>query len=144
MATFDETIVVANDIPNFDNVGIDRIFKNFDGLFHSTGRSLILGPGTPKAEDAESETHLRERNASREELDQIASLEDDVWIKRLPSRLDRHGTLDQIQRRRDTLLRETERKPQVGSAPTPPSLIAQPRRTCLSNAETTCPQISLR
>lgn len=44
-------------------------------------------------------TRLGKRHATSEQLDEVARLEDDVRVERFPRRLDRHRSLDQVERR---------------------------------------------
>lgn len=43
------------------------------------------------------ERYLRGWNAAREELDEVPSLDDDIWIIRLACGADCHGTFNNIQ-----------------------------------------------
>ena len=95
LATLRKLGAVAHHAVDFDDIHGSAIFKNLDGLGH--------------------------RNRTSKQADQVARLEDRRGIVCFPRRLDRHGTLNQIQLTGNKLLlkRVRDQRPrlaQVGLA----------------------------
>lgn len=141
LSALDEPVVVANNVANLDNIGVDGVLEDLDGLFRHAP-FCISGLLDCRERARTESSHLRERHTSSEQLDQIARLEDDIRVERLPRSLDRHRTLDQIQRRANAL-QLSLLLDQLSFAPSPQR--QRPKGlTCFSSADTTCPQISLK
>ena len=97
LSTLDEAIVVSNDVSNLDDIAHDVVFENSLRLRENMIRMVNMR--------RERNINLKEGDTSSEELDEIARFHDDVRIKRLPRRIDRHGTFDQIQHCRNSLFK---------------------------------------
>jgi hypothetical protein len=70
--------------------------------------------------------YLGERHAAGEQLEEVAALEENVWVVRLARRLDRHAAFDQVQLARQPL------PPTNPGQQAQPSTRAQPTRRYLS------------
>lgn len=80
LAALDEAVLVADQVADLDDVAGHAVLEDLDGL--------------------------RRGDAARQQLDEVAGVEDGGRVKRLARRLDHHGTLHQVQRAGDAVLLE--------------------------------------
>lgn len=91
MTTLNKAVVVADHVSDFDDIAHSLVLEDLDRL-----RPVSYALKRER-------TYLGHRDRSSEELDEITRLHDNVRIKSLSRRLDRHGPLDQIQNSRHSL-----------------------------------------
>lgn len=70
LSAFDEALFITDKAAYFDDVACDGVIENFDGLADSC--------------------------TTREELDEVAGFEDDIWVPCLAGCADGHGSMYEI------------------------------------------------
>jgi hypothetical protein len=91
-------------VTDLDDVACDAVFEDFQGLVTMSSVMMPWGGG-----HVTMKTHLLNGYASRQQLDQITSLQNGCRVEGFTSSLHSHATLHQVQRTGDSMLLQSSR-----------------------------------